>query len=303
MSPKHGIVCLLCLLLTSLVACQRQSELTNGDYAGYFDKATEELVCFNFQVSYDMFADLLEVMPAEHELYYKSLYAKATCAQHITPPTQILLDEATALFDQVANDCPDKALAGQALINLGRIAELRDYPGDNIDLVKAREYYDAVIAKYPDQELADQAAIWKAGTYILVVGDKESKLQGVKLLEDWLARRPDNAYASPMWTYLGETYELDLKDNHRALDCFVKADAIGLPAESQVSSYYWRMALLAESLPTGLDTSITYYQKIIQITPTSGRAFEAQLALERLSKAHPDKNINVPKIDLYQIGQ
>ncbi|MFG0247824.1 MAG: tetratricopeptide repeat protein [Phycisphaeraceae bacterium JB051] len=303
MSPKHGIVCLLCLLLTSLVACQRQSELTNGDYAGYFDKATEELVCFNFQVSYDMFAGLLEVMPVEHELYYKSLYARATCAQHITPPTQAFIDEATALFELVANECPDQALAGQALINLGRIAELRDYPGDETDMDKAREYYDAVITKYPDQELADQAAIWKAGTYIMVVDDKESKLQGVKILEDWLAKRPDNAYASPMWTYLGQTYELDLKDNRRALECFVKADAIGLPAESTISAYYWRIAIMAQEIPEKLDTCIDYYQKIIKITPTSGRAFEAQLALKELAKAHPDKNINVPDIDLYQIGQ
>ncbi len=303
MSPKHGIVCLLCLLLTSLVACQRQSELTNGDYAGYFDKATEELVCFNFPVSYDMFADLLEVIPADHELYYRSLFAKATCAQHITPPTQELLDEATKLFEQVASECPDKNLAGRAIINLGRIAELRDYPGDIIDLDTARKYYQQLIDTYPNEDLADEAILWKAGTYIQVVGDKQSKEQGVTMLEDWLAKRPDNAFASPMWTYLGQTYELELDNPQRSLECYIKADKIGLPAESSISAFYWRMAIMAQKIPSQLDTCVKYYQKIIKITPTSGRAFEAKLALDELAKAHPEKNIQVPEIELYQIGQ
>jgi tetratricopeptide (TPR) repeat protein len=303
MSLKHGIVCLLCLVITSLVACQRQSELTHGDYAGYFNKATEELVCFNFQVSYDMFDDLLGEIPTDHELYYKSLFAKATSAQHITPPTQVLLDEATTLFEQIAKDCPDKELVGRSIINLGRIAELRDYPGDVVDLETARKFYDQVIATYHGLDLADEAILWKAGSFIQIVGDIQSKNKGVAMLEDWLAKRPNNIFASPMWTYLGQTYELELNNAPRALHCFVEADKIGLPAESQVSAYYWRIAIMAEKIPSELDTCITYYQKIIQITPTSGRAFEAKLALEALAKAHPEKNIQVPEIELYQIGQ
>lgn len=304
MKPKHGIVCLLCMLLVSLLS--RPVGATEADkdtLTVAFKQATEELVCFNFQVSYQMFGKLLVSLPTEHPLYFKSIYAKATCAQHITPPTHALINEASTLFEQIIKQCKDDQLVGRSMINLGRIAELRDYPGDEIDLVKAREHYMKVVERFGGSDLADEAMLWTAGTYIQSVADKESKLQGIKLLEQWLKDRPDNAFASPMWTYLAQTYQLDLLDLPKALRCYLKADQIGLPVDSQVSMIYWRMATIAEKVPDALDTAVNYYQKIIRITPTSGRAFEAQLALERLSKAHPEMKIEVPNIKLYEIGE
>ena len=59
---------------------------------------------------------------------------------------------------------------------------------------------------------------------------------------------------------------------------------------------------MAELVPGQLDTSITYYQKIVKVTPTSGRAYEAQLALRRLANTHPTKNIKIPEINLYEMG-
>lgn len=289
---------LSCLL--PQIACAADKDADPNTKA--FKQATEELVCFNFQVSYQRFDELLVTLTPDHPLYFKALLAKAICAQHITPPTQALNDEAISLFKQIAGECKDKQIAGRATMNLGRIAELRDYPGDPIDLEKARSYYQQVIDTYPNKELADEATLWKAGTYIQVVGDNASKLKGLDILIQWLAKRPNNRFASPMLTYMGSTYQLELNEPAKALDCYIKADKIGLPADSQISSFYWRMALLAEKLPNELDTCVLYYQKIIEITPTSGRAFEAQLALERLSKAHPDKHIQVPQIKLYQIG-
>ncbi|HAI14717.1 MAG TPA: hypothetical protein DCM28_23630 [Phycisphaerales bacterium] len=304
MKPKYGIVCLLGIVLVSLAACSRKAaELSEAELNEAFERATEELVCFNFPVSYQMFGELLESMPSDHPQYFKSLYARATCAQHITPPTEALSVEAIELFQKIVDGCPDKQLVGRALINLGRIAELRDYPGDEVDMDKARVFYQKVIDAYPDQELADEAMLWNAGTYIQVVDDPQTIRQGVELLEQWLVKRPDNVFASPMLTYMGSTYQLDLNEPAKALACYIKADEIGLPAESQISAFYWRMAMLAEKIPSELDTSVLYYQKIIRITPTSGRAFESQLALERLAKANPGKNIQVPKINLYQIGE
>ena len=242
-------------------------------------------------------------MPPVHPQYFKALYARATCAQHITPPTQALSDEAISLFEKITEESQDKVLVGRSLINLGRIAELRDYPGDEINLDKARGYYQQVIDGYPGDDLADEAVLWKAGTLIQMVGDPDGKIEGLDILSKWLSQRPENLYASPMWTFMAETYQLRLNEPAKALACYIKADEIGLPAESQVSALYWRMATIAEKLPHALDTSVLYYQKIIRITPTSGRAFEAQLALQRLAKVHPEKNINVPDIMLYQIGE
>lgn len=304
MKPLQGIVCFLCLMLISVLTCQGYASDQNADpNQKAFDMATEELVCFNFQVGYQMFGELVQTLPKDHPLYFKSVYARATCAQHITPPTYTMINEASGLYSKIVEECKDKQLVGRSLINLGRIAELRDYAGDEINLDEARKYYQKVVDANPDSELADEATLWIAGTYIQVVNDNPGALKGVAMLEQWLAKRPGNVYASPMWTYLGTTYEMTLNEPVKALACFIKADEIGLPAESQISSYYWRMALLAEKVPNALDTAVTYYQKIIKITPTSGRAFEAKLALERLSKAHPEMKIHVPEIKLYQIGE
>jgi tetratricopeptide (TPR) repeat protein len=304
MKPLHSIICLLVVVLVGLTACSRKaSELSDAELTKAFEQATEELVCFNFPASYQLFSDLLASLPAEHPLYFKTTYGKATCAQHITPPTHAMLNEAITLFEQIVNQCKDEQLVGRSMINLGRIAELRDYPGDEIDLVKARDYYTKVVERYASSELADEAILWTAGTYIQVVADRDSKLHGVEMLEKWLKDRPDNAFASPMWTYLAQTYQLELMDLSNALNCYLMADKIGLPVDSQVSMIYWRMATIAEKVPNALQTSVNYYQKIIRITPTSGRAFESQLALERLSKAHPEMKIQVPQIKLYQIGE
>ena len=205
MKQTPNIFCLYVILLFSLSPCSihAQGKDTGKDTSFIaFRDATEELICFNFSVSYKLFERLLLTLKSEHPLYFKTVLAKAICAQQITPPTRSNLDEACVLFKQVAEQCQDERIVIRSIINLGRVAELRDYPGDEIDLDKARSYYQQVIDRWPNTDEANEAMLWIAGTYIQVLDDAVATEQGIKLLEQWLSQRPSNPFASTMWGLL-----------------------------------------------------------------------------------------------------
>ena len=304
MRLPYKFVCLIgAIFAASLPLTASALDASKDANAKLFDKATSELVCFNFTMSYQLFNQLVMAVTPDHALYYKAMLARGISAQHITPPTQEKINIATADFLTVSKQCKDDLLVARAIINLGRIAEIRDFPNDIIDLDLARTYYQQVLDRWPDNVLGDEATMWLAGTYIQISNDKASTLLGIDRLVKWLSKRPDNDYASAMWMYLADTYKYKIPNPRKSLECYIKADKLGLPVTAQASSIYWQMATVAQSLPDMLETSIFYYQKIINITPTSGRAFEAQLALRRIAKANPKLKIQVPEIQLYQIEE
>lgn len=304
MRLPYKFVCLASAIwVASLSLMASAADVQKDANVQLFDQATQELVCFNFPVSYQLFDELVTAITPEHELYFKALLARGMSAQHITPPTQEKNRIAIADFISISKQCSDDPLLARSILNLGRIAEMRDYPNDKIDLKLARSYYQQVIDRWPDNVLGDEAMMWLAGTYIQIHNDKKSHQAGIDLLEKWLKAKPKNDYASAMWMYLGETYKYKIVSPQKAMACYIKADKLGLPVTAQASSIYWKMATLAQTLPGMLETSVYYYQKIIRVTPTSGRAFESQLALGDIAKENPKMKIQVPEIQLYEIGE
>jgi len=96
-----------------------------------------------------------------------------------------------------------------------------------------------------------------------------------------------------MWQYLGDTYFYPLDKYAESLSCYRKAEKIGFIEKYRRGPVYWRMAAMADRFLNDRQAAIEYYTKIITVVPTSGKAYESQLALERLGAA-------VPKIEIFE---
>lgn len=222
----------------------------------------------------------------------QALFGQAVCLQQITPAAADRIGEASAVYRKLAEK--PGPLAAQSMMALGRIAELVDYLGDAPDRPAARQWYEKAREASGDSgELADEATLRIAATYIQEM-DSDSVKKGISILTDWLAKHPKNPLASAMWQYAANTYLYPLNDYGQALECYMKADALGLMEKGREGPVYWRMANLADRLGRN-DIAITYYTKIIEKTPTSGKAYESQLALKRLGAP-------VPQIKLFRAG-
>ena len=172
------------------------------------------------------------------------------------------------------------------MLNLGRIEELSDYYQDYVDLVAARTWYQKVADKYPGQLIASEATLRIASTYIQTYEDDQI-LKGIDILKKWLAEYPQDELASAMWQYLGDTYFYPIEDYAKSLSCYRNAEQIGFIEKYRRGQVYWRMAVMADRFLNDREAAVEYYTKIITVAPTSGKAYESQLALERLGAPVP----------------
>lgn len=296
MNLQCSFVISACLgVIFSTLSAAAQDELD-----ALFDEATLELTYFNFDTAYSLFGELREqIEPEGSELWQKSTLGLALSAQSKTPATRDALAEAQTLYQSLIDTAPRSAYAARALISLGRIAEIRDYGGDVIDLEAARGFYRQVLDGWPDATVGDEAALRYADTYFQQFEDPDTVAQGVRFLEGWVEGRDDRLMASVIWEVIGIVKHDQLNDAAGALAAFLKADELGLAEPNAAGTLYYRAANLAENEVGDIDTAIRLYQRIIVEAPRSGRAFKAQLALEALIEQYPDKSIEIPQIKMF----
>lgn len=224
--------------------------------------------------------------------WQQAIFGEAVCLQHLVPATPGNLEEASRRYTLLAEKYPQGKYSPQAMMALGRIAELVDYLGDKVDLDTAQKWYEkARIAAGENSDLAHEATLRIAAVYIQTYEIPKVK-QGVQILRQWLEKYPDNPLASAMWQYAGNTLFWPLQEEKEAIACYLKADAKGLLEEGREGPVYWRIANLAERNGQR-DVAVRYYTKIIEKTPTSGKAYESQLALKRMGAP-------VPPIELFE---
>jgi outer membrane protein assembly factor BamD (BamD/ComL family) len=268
-----------------------------------YREATRELSFFNFQIALGLYEDAAEHLQAgDGELWLQVQLGKALAAQSNTPATREMLAEAEAAYRRVIDAAPGSAYAGRATLNLGRIAEIRDFGGDEIDLDTARQRYREVLEGWPGTRLADEAALRYADTYFQRFDDPTAVAEGAEFLETYARDRATSHLLPVIWEVLATVKQDKLNDRAGALEAFLKAEELGLAEPNAAGMIYYRAAKLAEEQPEKLDTAIRLYQKVITDAPRSGRAFNAQLALQRLQKDHPGRVIEIPAIEMFSVG-
>jgi len=254
--------------------------------------AVAEVTLFGFKNAYPLFDSVMAESTPGSEQWQQAVFGTAVCAHQISPPSKSLINRAEELYKLLIEKTPDSAFAPRAMMHLGRIAELRDYHKDESDLELARQWYSKVLERWPERPIASEATLRIASTYIQTY-EQEQVEKGIAILEKWLAAHPDDYLASAMWQYLGACYFFPLKQYRQSLDCYEKADTIGLIEKGREGPFYWRMAVMADRYLNDRDRAIKYYTLIIKKVPTSGKCYESQLALKRLGAP-------VPKIEIYK---
>ena len=277
----------LCLLLSASMAPAQTAEV-----AKLLKEAATEVSYLSFDIALPIFGDAQRLATEGSEPWQAAVFGRAICLQQIAPVTPDRISQSVALYSSLIARFPQGKYTPQSMMALGRIEELVDFLGDQPNREKAREWYEKARAASPkDSPLTHEATLRIAATHVQSYEPAQC-LQAMTILEDWLKQYPNNPLASAMWQYCGETWFWPIGDEKKAVSCYLKADALGLLEEGREGPTYWRMAVLAER--NGLrETAVAYYTKVITKTPTSGKAFESQLALKRMGAP-------VPPIELFE---
>jgi tetratricopeptide (TPR) repeat protein len=257
--------------------------------------AAEELAVYRFADAASAFGAVLRNATVGEPRWAVAAFGRATALQHWVPSSGRRLAEATDLLQQVAESGAPDELRARAVMTIGRIAEVRDFADDPVDLEEARRRYQQVIDQFPALPIADEAALRLSATYFQTIGSEESASRGFALLEDWLKRRPDNPWASAQHEFLAKQYQLLTDDHDAAVRHLIAAERLGLVNPVQAADVYFRIATMSEGLPDGLPVAVSYYQRVLSDTPRSVWTYEAWQALRRLAAAHPEMSIQVPR--------
>jgi len=253
-------------------------------------KAVEFISQYDFDHAYPMFQGAWKARPEGSDAWQQGLYGAAVCKQQMMPAGADTKAEARTDFTTLVEKTPRSKYAPRAMLNLGRMAELKDFHDDTVDLNTARQWYTKVMEGWPDDPIAGEAALRLSGSYILCF-DQDNVNKGIAILEKWLADHPKDPLASGMWQYLADTYFYPLANYKKTVEDYKKAEAIGWMQPGRQGGVYWRLAILLERELKDPDGAAEYYTKIITETPTSGKAYESQLALKRLGKPVPEIEI------------
>lgn len=254
-------------------------------------KAAWEVRVFSFDKAYDLFTRVMEKSNEGSDEWQQAVFGAGITIQLLAPPNAEKLARAQELYGLLIRKTPRSKYVPRAMMNLGRIAELRDFFDDKINLEEARAWYQRVAENYPNDKIAGEAMFRVGATYIQTFDEKQVK-QGIKILKDWLKQHPKDPMASGMWQYLGDTYFYPLNDYRNSLECYIRADQIGLLEKGREGPVYWRMAVMAERI-NDRKNAVKYYTKIITLVPTSGKAYMSQLALKKLGAP-------VPKLEMFE---
>lgn len=272
------VVFLSCLFCSQSAAAEKSVD-------DLLKEATQGLSQFSLDWPQKLFVQVRERSERGSEQWQQATYGLATCRQ-FQALDRALTESAESLFREVIEVSPTSRFAPRAILNLGRIAELADYHHDEIRLDEARTRYQQVIDGWKDDVIAGEATLRLAATYAQT-GKIDDTLQGLAIINAWLDSHPAEPLAPTMWQWMGDIHFIFLQKPDKALDCYLKADALGMQWSSREGVLWWRMAKLAEQV-NRRDVAIIYYRKICTDAQTSGRAFESQLALGRLGISPPE---------------
>jgi tetratricopeptide (TPR) repeat protein len=251
----------------------------------------------NYNDAGKLYLPLLERLPEDDAHWPEVAFAYANCLWHQTPPNAAAVDEATALFGRIAETLPDTDWAAASLLSIARIEMLRDFPGDQENPQAAIPILERLIAEQTGL-IRHEAVIRLSECHRMALYDWDSIETSLTVLRDWLARHPDNPLAALMWQQIAMSELLDFKRPEAALDALIQAEVIGFADPSRKGQLLWLMAELALGAQR-FPEAVEYYQRLIIESPTSGRAYEAQLRLERIRATVPGmEEIEIPPLSL-----
>ncbi len=285
----------LCLLLAGCGWGRDRTAVLEEELA----RAGAYLDALNFRFALPIYAAVYRELPVEDSHWLEAAFGYANCLWHVAPPSRQNINRAIEVFERIAAEAPGTDWAAAARLSLARIEMLRNFPGDQENPAGAIPILERLLDE-AEGPIRHEAMLRLAECHRMDFDNPESLRTARALLTGWLERYPDNPLASVMWEQVGLLDLLSFNDPAGALAALMQAEAIGFGDPGRKGQLLWRMAVLGEQ--TGrMDLAVRYYQKLILEVPASGRAYEAQQALQRIRDTVPGMEaIEVP--DLHLLG-
>lgn len=258
-------------------------------------EAHTEASVFNYNRAQGLYAQARARAEHGSDVWVEATFGLATAGWHRLPPNRAAILEARGFFEELVEVLPPESpYLPRALLNLGRIVELRNFPGDTVDPDVARTYYERVLKQWEGTIHADEAAGRIAANALHHVDDRERVRTGLEDLEAYLEQRPDSPIANVLWYFLGDKYWFFLDDAEKSFAAFENAIELGLVEQARAWHTFWRMARMARENLDDPVLAASYYARIVRDAPRSPRVHEALVAYNEIREQYPDE---LPELD------
>ncbi len=250
------------------------------------DSVRAEISYLNYKKAAKLAEQIRKKTKPGSDEWIESTFALAVSLHQSQPDIKSEKQRAGKLYDKLIEVSAEKSIQVKAMLLRAKLADQIDYLNDEIDKAKARKLYNRIIKECPESRLKHVAALNKAQLDIFSSDEKDFQ-RGMKFMKSWLEKYPTNMLASLQWQLLGTAYYRNIDEPLKAMEVYLKAEAVGLPPLTQLDSYYWMVAGLA-SKGGNTNIAIKYFKKIITDIKSSGFAFESQIRLKELGVDPPE---------------
>ncbi len=254
----------------------------------------DALRMYDFGEAYEQLSEIQPLLAQTDEDWAKVTFAYGLACWHRPPPSQKMIDQALVLFEQLLASQASDALKVRTQLSIGRIYEVYDYPGDEVDLNKARSCYRQVIEDNPTGEFGYRASMRLAQTYVQVIDD-DSIAEAERIILEQIDRDPDSEWASLAYQYLGDLSYQYHGDMPKALEFYQKAEQAGFVEESREHFFLWNMAHWAEELGNE-EESFRLYSKIVSKHSRSPYGTLARDRAQAYADANQELGLEIPEL-------
>lgn len=242
----------------------------------------EAVEFFDFPTGLNKLLPIQADWPEDDPQWLEITYALALSAWHASPPRAEWMELAESLFTLIAEREGDSTVGLTARMNLARMAEISDFPGDEPDYETARRIYTEIIESQDGTDLAMQAGLRLANLKAFTFTEDGARA-AIALILDQLERMPDTEWASVAWQYIGDIYINFLNDRSAALAAYEQAYERGFANVARTDLYLWRMGQFAEELDRQAE-ALHWYRKIVAEHPRSIFGTWAHQYMTRLAR-------------------
>ena len=123
-------------------------------------KATHDAVAdLDFRNVLKLYAPLQGRRCRRQHRWTEATFCMALANHQLQPITGDAIVEAQRLYELVVAKSKDDRYIARAMLNIGRILELRNYKNDKINLVRAHDQYRKVLDRFPTAPVAAEAVL------------------------------------------------------------------------------------------------------------------------------------------------
>jgi tetratricopeptide (TPR) repeat protein len=271
-----GSLLMLCLLCPALTA---------GDAAPDLAAAIELLAQHRFESARHGLQLVREASEVGSQAWRRATYGLAIAYQHEPAASPEMTAGARGLHEELWSRCPGTAEATQAAVQLGRIAQLRDFYQDVPDLPAARDWYAKAISLGGNGPMASQAVIYLASAWVEEL-TPDGFAEAERALTSWISANPQDPLLALHWMTLADLRHVYRNDPAGAVSALREVDRLGAPPALRWK-VVWRMGAIAQDDLQDRDLAVACFRAIATRYLRSGRADAARLRLIELGVDPP----------------